>query len=95
MMGLLLALILGSTSGTARAQTIWELTPYNVRVLVALAPVPELAEPFQRQLQRELAETAELPVRTVRRIELGEVDVRVSTLEKIARALGCELKDLT
>ena len=37
--------------------------------------------------QRDLAEVAGLPVRTIGRIERGDVDVRISTLEKIANAL--------
>jgi transcriptional regulator with XRE-family HTH domain len=45
-------------------------------------------------LQRELAKEAGLPVRTVGRIERGEVDMRLSTLAKIARALGATLTDL-
>jgi len=45
-------------------------------------------------LQRELAEAAGLPVRTLGRIERGEVDVRLSTLAKIAKALGMSPKEL-
>ena len=45
-------------------------------------------------LQRELAVAAGLPVRTIGRIERGEVDVRLSTVAKIARALGVSLRDL-
>ncbi len=45
-------------------------------------------------LQRELAKAAALPVRTIGRIERGEVDVRLSTLAKIAAALGVSLKEL-
>jgi len=45
-------------------------------------------------LQRELAASAGLPLRTVGRIERGEVDVRLSTLAKIAIGLGVPLKDL-
>ena len=37
--------------------------------------------------QRDLAEAAGLPVRTIGRIERGDVDVRISTLEKLANAL--------
>lgn len=48
----------------------------------------------QGLLQRELAAAARLPLRTVGRIERGEVDVRLSTLAKIAKALGVPLKDL-
>jgi transcriptional regulator with XRE-family HTH domain len=45
-------------------------------------------------LQRELAKAAGLPLRTIGRIERGEVDVRLSTLEKISRALAVTLTDL-
>ena len=45
-------------------------------------------------LQIEIAISAGLPVRTVGRIERGEVDMRISTLNKIAVALGISLKDL-
>jgi transcriptional regulator with XRE-family HTH domain len=44
-------------------------------------------------LQRELADAAELPVRTIGRIERGEVDVRLSTLARIAAALGVSPRD--
>ena len=45
-------------------------------------------------IQRELATVAGLPVRTIGRIERGEVDVRLSTLQKIACALGVSLGEL-
>ena len=45
-------------------------------------------------LQRELAKMAGVPVRTIGRIERGEVDVRLGTLKKIADALGVALHDL-
>jgi transcriptional regulator with XRE-family HTH domain len=45
-------------------------------------------------LQRELAAAARLPLRTIGRIERGEVDVRLSTLAKIAKALGVPPKEL-
>jgi transcriptional regulator with XRE-family HTH domain len=45
-------------------------------------------------LQRELAQSADLPLRTIGRIERGEVDVRLSTLGKIAGALGISVKEL-
>lgn len=45
-------------------------------------------------LQRELATRAGLPLRTIGRIERGEVDVRLLTLSKIAAALGVEVRDL-
>jgi transcriptional regulator with XRE-family HTH domain len=45
-------------------------------------------------LQRELADSASLPVRTIGRIERGEVDMRLSTLVKIAKALKVNFNDL-
>jgi transcriptional regulator with XRE-family HTH domain len=44
--------------------------------------------------QKDLAERANLPVRTIGRIERGEVDVRLSTLHRIAKALGQPLGSL-
>lgn len=44
--------------------------------------------------QSDLAKAAGLPVRSVGRIERAEVDVRLSTLAKIARALNTTVKDL-
>ena len=44
--------------------------------------------------QKDLAKAARLPVRTIGRIERGEVDVRLSTLNRIAKALGEPLKNL-
>ena len=48
----------------------------------------------QGLLQRDIAARAGLPLRTVGRIERGEVDVRLSTLAKIASALNVPLKSL-
>ena len=45
-------------------------------------------------LQRGLAATAGLPVRTLGRLEQGEVDARLSTLVKISNALGVNVKEL-
>ncbi len=45
-------------------------------------------------LQSDLAKATGLTVRTVGRIERGEVDVRLSTLTKIARALGTSVSEL-
>ena len=45
-------------------------------------------------LQRELAEQAGVPVRTIGRIERGEVDMRIGTLVKIAKALNTTIKEL-
>ena len=44
----------------------------------------------QDLLQRELADKVGVPVRTIGRIERGEVDVRLGTLKKVADALGID-----
>lgn len=44
--------------------------------------------------QDKLAYEAEIGPRTVSRLEVGEVDVRYSTLSKIAKTLGVKVKDL-
>jgi transcriptional regulator with XRE-family HTH domain len=46
----------------------------------------------QGLIQRDLAKKAQLPVRTIGRIERGEVDVRLSTLDRIAKALRMPLR---
>lgn len=45
--------------------------------------------------QEDLAEKTGLSVRTIQRIESGEVDPRSYTLSQIAEALGVDLVDLT
>ena len=42
-------------------------------------------------LQRDLAQASNLQVRTIGRIERGEVDVRISTLTRIVDALEISL----
>ena len=44
--------------------------------------------------QPDLAKAAKLPVRTIGRIERSEVDVRLGTLSKIAKALRKRPRDL-
>jgi transcriptional regulator with XRE-family HTH domain len=48
----------------------------------------------QGLLQKELAKRAMLPIRTIGRIERGEVDVRLSTLDRISTALRMPLRRL-
>ena len=40
------------------AQSVWELTPYRIRVLLAVAPKPELTERLAERLQGVVAERA-------------------------------------
>jgi transcriptional regulator with XRE-family HTH domain len=44
--------------------------------------------------QQQLAELADLNIRSFQRIEAGEVDVLLSTFVRIAEALGCPLSHL-
>jgi len=43
----------------AAAQSVWELTPYRIQVLVAFAPAPELTPRLQTELLADLAERAD------------------------------------
>lgn len=47
-------------------------------------------ERMARQLtQEKLAELADLNVRTVRKIEAGETNILITTLDRLRRSLGC------
>jgi transcriptional regulator with XRE-family HTH domain len=47
-------------------------------------------ERMARQLtQEKLSELADLNVRTLRRIEAGQLNVLVTTLDRLHKALGC------
>ena len=53
LLAVLAALVL---SATARAQTVWEVTPYRVQILVGFAAAPELTPRLRADLCRSLAE---------------------------------------
>lgn len=44
--------------------------------------------------QEQLAEFADLNIRNVQRIEAGEIDVLLSTIARIRKALGCPWEKL-
>lgn len=44
--------------------------------------------------QESLAERAELSKRTVEHLEAGEFGGRISTIRKLAEALGCPIRDI-
>ena len=44
--------------------------------------------------QEQLAEFADLNIRNVQRIEAGEIDVLLSTIVRIRKALGCSWEKL-
>jgi transcriptional regulator with XRE-family HTH domain len=44
--------------------------------------------------QQQLAEFADLNIRNVQRIEAGEIDVLLTTVVRIKKALGCSLERL-
>ena len=50
----LLGLVMAMPSRTARAQTIWEMTPYRIQVFLATSDSPELTETLRQSLQDEL-----------------------------------------
>ncbi len=44
--------------------------------------------------QEHLAELADLNIRTLQKIEAGQINILVTTLLRLQRALGCPWKDL-
>jgi transcriptional regulator with XRE-family HTH domain len=44
--------------------------------------------------QQQLTELADLNIRNVQRIEAGEIDVLLSTIARIKKALGCSWETL-
>jgi transcriptional regulator with XRE-family HTH domain len=44
--------------------------------------------------QERLAELVDINIRNVRRIEAGEINLLVTTVARIRRALGCSWEDL-
>jgi hypothetical protein len=50
--------IAGVATAPARAQTVWELTPYRVQVVLATAPAPELTPHLQADLGSDLTRQA-------------------------------------
>jgi transcriptional regulator with XRE-family HTH domain len=66
--------------------------------MLTVAPLKERLKEERRRAaltQGELAEKAGVGVNTIVRIETGEIkEPRVSTLRKLARALGLEARDL-
>ncbi len=47
-----------------------------------------------RLTQQELADRAEVPVETLRRVEVGTIDAEWGTLRHLAYALGMELPEI-
>jgi transcriptional regulator with XRE-family HTH domain len=66
--------------------------------MLTVAPLKERLREERRRAaltQGELAERAGVGINTIVRIETGEItEPRVSTLRKLARALGLEARDL-
>lgn len=48
----------------------------------------------QGMTQQQLAEFADLNIRNVQRIEAGEIDVLLTTVIRIRKAVGCPLDQL-
>jgi transcriptional regulator with XRE-family HTH domain len=48
----------------------------------------------QGMSQQKLAESADLNIRNVQRIEAGEIDILLTTSVRISKSLGCTLEKL-
>ena len=51
----IMSLIFCASTALARAQTSWEVTPYNVQVTVAFDSAPELTDQLQQILMQSVA----------------------------------------
>ncbi len=61
-LGFLLGIIFALLPSAARGQSFWEMTPYRIHVIVALAPVPDLGPRVEADLLSGLVEQAEAVV---------------------------------
>ena len=63
-------------------------------------PLRQLGDSIRRErvtkgmTQQQLAEFADLNIRNVQRIEAGEIDVLLSTIARIKKALSCSWETL-
>ena len=48
--GMLTVLVASLTAGSVSAQTVWELTPYRIEVLLAVESAPGLNDAFREEL---------------------------------------------
>src|SRR4030042_985947 len=53
------ALIAAAPAAPAAAQSVWEMTPYRIRILVSFARAPELTPRLQADLLTDLADRAD------------------------------------
>lgn len=79
--GLLLAN--GHSVQAAGAPTVWEITPYRIRVLLALAPEPELTDHLRSQIEARVIERAERAIGAA-----WDVSVEAPPAELHIRLLG-------
>jgi transcriptional regulator with XRE-family HTH domain len=48
----------------------------------------------KKMSQQQLAESADLNIRNIQRIEAGEIDVLLTTANRISKALNCPLEKI-
>ena len=69
-------------------------TDHSARRLKSFGANVRRERAARKMTQEKLAELADLNVRTLRRIEAGEINVLVTTLDRLRHALGCKWDDL-
>jgi hypothetical protein len=78
------------SAGTARAAgfaTVWEMTPYRIRVLLALAPEPELTPRLRQRIEARVTERAEKAVGAAWELSVEEppLELRVKMIASLTR----------
>jgi pentatricopeptide repeat protein len=68
----IVAFLISRPSAAAESVDVWELTPYRVRVLVALSAEPEFTSGFRRDLQSSLVDRLEASVGAAWQLEVSE-----------------------
>lgn len=71
------ALLLAGLSSVASSQTVWEIDPYRIQVLLAVEPGAGLTPRFERELQRGLVDRTDLLVGAAWILEAAPADVRL------------------
>lgn len=84
----LLAFLATTIAQPVRAQTTWELTPYQVKIVVAIAPRPELTRQLREDLLAALASRVDTVVGPTwdAKIVAAPADVRSLLLGRLAEA---------
>jgi transcriptional regulator with XRE-family HTH domain len=70
------------------------LSPDEKKFLGRLGSNLKRARSKSTLTQQQIADSAELDIRTVQKIKAGELNILITTAARLKQALGCEWEDL-